>query len=126
MNEKLPVHAGLSVLFCTLVFGSTFAPAAVAPSLVDPTLPGPSVGVSNQAATTDANQAGDGNYDESVLLSRTRQLTFDGPRAGEGYFSPDGTRLTLMSEREPGNPFYQIYELDLTMGDGGRFSPGFG
>ena len=63
---------------------------------------------------------------ESLLLSRTRQLTFEGPRAGEGYFSPDGTHMTLQSEREPGNPFYQIYDLDLTTGDTRRISPGYG
>ena len=73
-----------------------------------------------------AAQAGDDGYDESVLLTRIRQLTFEGPRAGEGYFSPDGTRMTLQSEREPGNPFYQIYDLDLTTGDTRRISPGYG
>lgn len=73
-----------------------------------------------------ASQSGDEGYNESVLLSRIRQLTFDGPRAGEGYFSPDGTRMTLQSEREPGNPFYQIYDLDLTTGDARRISPGYG
>jgi len=71
-------------------------------------------------------QQANGDYDESVLLSRTRQLTFDGPRAGEGYFSPDGTHLILQSEREPGNPFFQIYDLDLTLGDTVRISPGIG
>ncbi len=65
-------------------------------------------------------------YDESVLLSRTRQLTFEGRRAGEGYYSPDGTHLTLQSERAPGNPFFQIYDLDLATGDTRRISPGFG
>ena len=71
-------------------------------------------------------QAPGDDYDESILLTRTRQLTFAGLRAGEGYFSPDGTHLTLQSEREPGNPFYQIYDLDLTMGDLRRISPGIG
>jgi Tol biopolymer transport system component len=65
-------------------------------------------------------------YDESVLLSRVRQLTFDGRRAGEGYFSPDGRYMTLQSERAPGNPFYQIYVLDLMTGDTLRVSPGVG
>jgi Tol biopolymer transport system component len=60
------------------------------------------------------------------FISGARQLTFEGRRAGEGYFSPDGTRLVFQSEREPGNPFYQIYELDLTTGDGRRVSPGSG
>ncbi len=71
-------------------------------------------------------QAPGDDYDESILLTRTRQLTFAGLRAGEGYFSPDGTHLTLQSEREPGNPFYQIYDLNLTMGDVRRISPGIG
>ncbi len=34
--------------------------------------------------------------------------------------------MVFQSEREPGNPFYQIYELDLTTGDTKRFSPGKG
>jgi len=63
---------------------------------------------------------------EDYFISRARQLTFEGRRAGEGYFSPDGTKLVFQSEREPGNPFYQIYELDLTTGDGRRISPGSG
>ena len=66
------------------------------------------------------------SYSEKDFLTRTRRLTFDGARAGEGYFSPDGTRLVFQSEREPGNPFYQIYDLDLTTGDIRRISPGHG
>ncbi len=81
---------------------------------------------SAMSAPIGVTQSGGADYDESVLLSRIRQLTFDGPRAGEGYFSPDGTHMTLQSEREPGNPFYQIYDLDLTTGDTRRVSPGFG
>ena len=46
---------------------------------------------------------------ESDFLSRIRRLTVEGRRAGEGYWSPDGKRLVFQSEREPGNPFYQIY-----------------
>lgn len=63
---------------------------------------------------------------ESNFLSRTRQLTFEGRRSGEGYFSPDGTKLVFQSERESGNPFYQIYALDLATGDTTRVSPGVG
>ena len=63
---------------------------------------------------------------ESDLLSRVRRLTVEGRRAGEGYWSPDGTRLVFQSEREPGNPFYQIYTLDLMTGDATRVSPGYG
>jgi Tol biopolymer transport system component len=34
--------------------------------------------------------------------------------------------MTFQSEREPGNPFYQIYVLDLGSGDTRRVSPGTG
>jgi len=63
---------------------------------------------------------------EREFLSRVRRLTVEGRRAGEGYWSPDGQRLVFQSEREPGNPFYQIYALDLASGDTTRVSPGYG
>jgi Tol biopolymer transport system component len=63
---------------------------------------------------------------EADFLTRIRRLTVEGRRAGEGYWSPDGKRLVFQSEREPGNPFYQIYALDLTTGDTQRISPGYG
>lgn len=63
---------------------------------------------------------------EGRFLTNTRQLTFEGRRAGEGYFAPDGNALVFQSEREPGNPFFQIYHLDLTTGDTNRVSPGIG
>src|ERR671937_2453356 len=65
-------------------------------------------------------------YRERDFLTRVRRLTVEGRRAGEGYWSPDGKRLVFQSEREPGNPFYQIYVLDLTTGDTKRISPGIG
>jgi Tol biopolymer transport system component len=64
--------------------------------------------------------------EERAFLSRVRRLTVEGKRAGEGYWAPDGKRLVFQSEREPGNPFYQIYVLDLTTGDTTRISPGTG
>lgn len=63
---------------------------------------------------------------EASLISNARQLTYEGRRAGEGYFSADGGLMTFQSEREPGNPFYQIYVMDLEMGDVQRISPGHG
>lgn len=67
-----------------------------------------------------------GESGEEAFLSRVRRLTFEGRRAGEGYFSPDGDQMVFQSEREPGNPFYQIYLMDLTTGDVERISPGRG
>src|SRR5882672_9102278 len=66
------------------------------------------------------------SYQERDFLTRVRRLTVEGKRAGEGYWSPDGKRLVFQSEREPGNPFYQIYVLDLATGDTKRISPGVG
>src|SRR4051812_17034185 len=71
-------------------------------------------------------QAAPASYQERDFLMRTRRLTVEGKRAGEGYWSPDGKRLVFQSEREPGNPFYQIYVLDLASGETKRISPGFG
>ena len=59
-------------------------------------------------------------------IENARQLTFEGQRAGEGYFSRDGSQLVFQSERHEGNPFYQIYLMDLETGDTRRLSPGIG
>ncbi|MBM4066807.1 MAG: M28 family peptidase [Planctomycetes bacterium] len=63
---------------------------------------------------------------EAQFLKNVRQLTYEGKRAGEGYFSADGKAMVLQSEREPENPFFQIYLLDLETGDTNRVSPGTG
>src|SRR4030095_5395203 len=67
-----------------------------------------------------------GSSQERDFLTRIRRLTVEGRRAGEGYWSKDGTKLVFQSEREPGNPFYQIYLMDLSSGDVTRVSPGIG
>jgi len=61
-----------------------------------------------------------------AFLTGIHQFTFAGARAGEGYFSQDGRYLTFQSERVPGNPFYQIYVMDLKTGAEHRVSPGIG
>jgi Tol biopolymer transport system component len=73
-----------------------------------------------------ASQQTSTTYQERDFLTRIRRLTVEGKRAGEGYWSPDGKRLVFQSEREAGNPFYQIYTLDLSTGDTKRVSPGIG
>ena len=78
------------------------------------------LGLCLAASPAVAEQSGD------RFLERQRQLTYEGARAGEGYFSPDGSKLVFQSEREAGNPFYQIYELNLETGDTRRISPGHG
>ncbi|MDE0887356.1 MAG: M28 family peptidase [Myxococcota bacterium] len=63
---------------------------------------------------------------EKALLSGINQLSFEGLRAGEGYFSRSGDLLIFQSERQESNPFYQIYTLDLKKGSVQRVSPGIG
>ncbi len=65
-------------------------------------------------------------YQEKDFLTRVRRLTVEGKRSGEGYWSPDGARMVFQSEREPGNPFYQIYVMDLANGEVKRISTGIG
>lgn len=60
------------------------------------------------------------------FLTNTRQLTFDGRRTGEGYFDASGLNIVFQSEREPGNPFYQIYRMNLESGHTHRVSSGIG
>jgi TolB protein len=62
---------------------------------------------------------------ESEHLSNIRQVTFGLPRAGEGYFSPDGE--TIVYQAYPvGYPFYQIYVQRLDERTPIRISPGRG
>ena len=63
---------------------------------------------------------------EDRFISNPRQLILEGKRSGEGYFDAAGKRLIFQSEREAGNPFYQMYTLDLESGETVRISPGAG
>ena len=73
-----------------------------------------------------AQPASDPADNESRFLSNVRQLTFEGKRSGEGYFSADGSAMVFQSERDAANPFYQIYLLDMETGDTNKVSPGNG
>lgn len=62
---------------------------------------------------------------ESRHLANIRQVTFGLPRAGEGYFSPDGE--TIVYQAYPvGYPFYQIYVQRLDERTPLKISPGRG
>ncbi len=70
----------------------------------------------------------DAAYDtdyESQLLTNTRQLITEGARSGEGYFSADGKRFIFQAEM-PGNPFYQIFLMDLETEEYHMVSTGIG
>ncbi len=70
-------------------------------------------------------QVSDGDDRESVHLKNLRQVTHGLPRAGEGYFSPDGTKIVYQAY-PVGYPFYQIYFQPLDSKTPVRMSPGRG
>lgn len=120
MSAKLCFHLAVrvSLLVClaALIWQS---PAAAYPSVSERNVAGPHATPTPQSLDNDRQR-------EARLLSHIRQLTFAGRRAGEGYFSQDGSLLIFQSEREPGNPFFQIYLMNLETGDTRRVSPGYG
>src|SRR5712691_11808726 len=64
---------------------------------------------------------------EAVHLKNIRQLTRYFVRAGEGYFSPDQIQIIFQAEeKDTGNPFYQIFIMDLDTNKYRRVSPGIG
>jgi Tol biopolymer transport system component len=74
-----------------------------------------------------AAQVPDWQTQESAHLHNTRQITSTFVRAGEGYFSPDGKQIIFQAEEKgTGNPFYQIFVMDLASGSFHRVSPGLG
>ena len=81
---------------------------------------------SSTSAQGQEDSVADESENEARFLSNIRQLTFEGRRAGEGYFNREGNLLVFQSEREEGNPFFQIYLMDLESGDVERVSPGSG
>ena len=60
---------------------------------------------------------------EENFLSSVRQLTFEGRRAGEGYFSPSGSHLVFQSERRADNPFFRSTCWILKLVTSNRFRP---
>ena len=67
----------------------------------------------------------DAAANESKHLANIRQVTSGFPRAGEGYFSPDGKKIVFQAY-PLGYPFYQIYVQKLDGGEPQRISPGRG
>ncbi len=63
---------------------------------------------------------------ESRLVGLPSQVTLEGLRAGEGYFSADGKFLIYQSEQVSGNPFFQIFVMNLADGTTQQVSPGIG
>jgi TolB protein len=71
--------------------------------------------------------ADDWKTPEAVHLKNIKQVTDGFVRAGEGYFSPDGKKIIFQAEeKDTGNPFYQIFVMDLETRKFTRVSPGAG
>ncbi len=84
-------------------------------------------GPESQKTTSGSSEVRFRNFDKDPgLIQNSRQLTFQGPRSGEGYFSADGKKMVFQSERMDGNPFYQIYLMDLQTGETNLVSTGSG
>src|ERR1022692_353367 len=73
-----------------------------------------------------AQPGDDWQKQEAVHLKNIRQVTRDFVRAGEGYFSPDATKIIFQAEEKGDNPFYQMFVMDLKSGATRRVSPGIG
>ena len=79
------------------------------------------------AALAFAAEPSDWDKAEAAHLQNIKQVTSDFVRAGEGYFSPDGKTIIFQAEeKDTGNPFYQIFTMDLETGRARRVSPGVG
>lgn len=75
---------------------------------------------------SEAAPGSDAAKKESEHLGNVRQVTFDLPRSGEGYFSPDGEEIVFQAY-PVGYPFYQIYTQKLSKdAKPRRISPGRG
>src|SRR5262245_61424500 len=78
-------------------------------------------------ALTAGQPADDWTKPEAAHLKNIKQVTESFVRAGEGYFSPDGKKIIFQAEeKDTGNPFYQIFVMDLETKKFTRVSPGMG
>jgi Tol biopolymer transport system component len=118
-SEKQLRWRGVLPAVC-LAFGNPLLSGATAQQVQ---LQQPAGGEATDISESDPRKAAE---KEALLLPGARQLTFEGRRAGEGYFSKDGSQLVFQSERESDNPFFQIYLMDRATGHVQRVSPGRG
>jgi Tol biopolymer transport system component len=125
--------------FAVMITTCFFAAHAIAHEIA-PGQPSPHGGTKSYGnANPHANAGGKSGYSKeqttnvatlndlkSSFLSKPHQITFDGTRAGEGYFSPDGKLMIFQSERETNNPFYKMYVHDFDSGKTWPVSNGVG
>ena len=63
---------------------------------------------------------------EARFISNAFPLVSNGRRSGEGYFSADGKWMVFQSERVVGNPYFQIFLMNMENGETTPVSPGEG
>ena len=80
---------------------------------------------SSEAADKPAASKKSGAALEARHLGNIQRVTFGLPRAGEGYFSPDG-KWVVYQAYPVGYPFYQIYVQELGQKTTRRVSTGRG
>ena len=119
-----PAKSGAHILLRNLFAGISAGLSVVAAHAQQGDPDGYAGATSSYYQETDVSSQWDTRY-ESQLLANTYQLITEGARSGEGYFSADGGRFVYQAET-PGNPFYQIYLLDLDSGESSRVSTGIG
>ncbi len=123
-RRSLLAAAGLAVGLALPLALVACGPAA-GPSGAPTEAPAGTAGAAGEITAT-AGLTATAGYTETDLVAHPRQLVFEGRRSGEGYFSSDGRQMIFMSEREPDNPFYQMYVMNMETGDTKRISTGLG
>lgn len=100
--------------------------ASAAPAAADAGYAADGAAGATASAMPEATESGrfDTDYEE-LLLTNTRQLVTEGARSGEGYFSADGSEFIYQAE-VAGNPFYQIFLMDLDTEQAHMVSTGVG
>jgi tricorn protease-like protein len=105
------LHKRIAMFFTTMLLLVAF-PAAVIPAREQ----APSAAAVSKATSASI---------EAKFLKNIRQVTSGMVKAGEGYFSPDGSAIIYQAVPQ-GYPFYQIYTQPLTGGEPQLVSTGRG
>ncbi len=113
-----------SALGCLIACVLVPAPAAFAAPPKEPAKT-PKRSDDGGSAKAPVEVSADVAHREGEHLRNIQQVTFGLPRAGEGYFSPDGTMIVYQAY-PVGYPFYQIYMQKLGEKSVRLISPGRG
>jgi len=135
MKRSLPILLACAVGTFATAADKPAAPAKNKPEVTRGTKPAsseagqPAAGKSKSGETKSASPFHDFSQaaakEEAPFLGNIQRVTRGFPRAGEGYFSPDGKEVVFQAY-PIGYPFYQIYVQSLHDAAPRRVSPGRG